>query len=54
MYQKLMLNRLKIMGNPTSIYTNWACNSMKFFKKHPITCAPMCIMCGPCAPMSEL
>jgi len=30
MYSKLLLNKLKIMGNPTSIYTCWAFSSRKF------------------------
>jgi hypothetical protein len=32
-YPKLMLNKLKVIGNFTFIYTYWALNSKKFFKK---------------------
>ncbi len=51
MYQKLMLNRLKVMKNSTSIYTPWAPSSKKFFKKLPITRgpnSPMCAHVHPC------
>lgn len=44
MYPKLMLNKLKVMRNPTSIYIHWAFNLKKFLKKLPIhmwPCAPM-------------
>jgi hypothetical protein len=33
MYPKLMLNRLKVMGNSTFIYTHWAPSSRNLFKK---------------------
>jgi hypothetical protein len=33
MYPKLVFNKLKVMGNSTSIYTHWAPNSRKFPKK---------------------
>jgi hypothetical protein len=33
-YPKLVLNRLNIMGNSTSIYTHWTLSS-KFLKKLP-------------------
>jgi len=32
-YQKLVLNRLNVMCNSTSIYTHWAPNSNKLKKK---------------------
>jgi hypothetical protein len=35
-YPKLMLNKLKVMGNLTFIYTNWAPSSKEKFKKLPI------------------
>jgi len=36
MYQKLMLNRLKVIESPTSIYTPWGFNSRKLpWKLHP-------------------
>ncbi len=33
MYSKLVLKKLKVMGNFTSIYASWAPSSRKFFKK---------------------
>jgi len=49
MYPKLMLNKLKVMGNHTIIYAHWAPNSKEFFKKksilhvaHVRPCSPMC------------
>jgi hypothetical protein len=54
---KLMLNKLKVMKNSTSIYTPWAPNSNFFWRNFQSTCGP----CSPCAPtcthvwtMSEL
>jgi hypothetical protein len=35
-YPKLVLNKLKVVGNSTSIYTPWAPSSRKFFEKFPI------------------
>jgi hypothetical protein len=53
-YPKLMLNKLKVMGNSTSIYTPWAPNIRKFIKKLPIYMWPMFIHMCQCAPMCEL
>jgi hypothetical protein len=39
---KLMLNKLKVINNFTSIYTYWAPNSKKFIKKFIIYMWPMC------------
>ncbi len=36
MYPKLMLNRLKVTNNFTSIYTHWALSFKKFIKELPI------------------
>jgi hypothetical protein len=36
MYPKLLLNKLKVMGNSTSIYTPWAPSSKIFFEKFTI------------------
>jgi hypothetical protein len=44
MYLKLMLNKLKIMGNSTFIYTHWAYSS----KKLPIYMWPMFTHVRPC------
>jgi hypothetical protein len=41
MYPKLMLNKLKVIGNPTSIYTHSTLSSKKFLKKLPIYMWPM-------------
>jgi hypothetical protein len=51
---KLMLNRLKVMENFSSIYTHWAPSSRKFLKKLTIYIWPMCVHVRPCAPMYEL
>jgi len=40
-YPKLVLNRLKIIWDSTSIYTNWAPSSRKFLKKFPTYMWPM-------------
>ncbi len=40
-YLKLMLNRLNVMCNSISIYTHWALNSKKLFKKLPTYMWPM-------------
>jgi ATP adenylyltransferase/5',5'''-P-1,P-4-tetraphosphate phosphorylase II len=42
-YPKLVLNKLKVMGKSTFIYTYWALNSRNFQTT-----------CGPCVPMCEL
>jgi hypothetical protein len=47
-YPKLMLNKLKVMGNYTFICTLWAFNSRKFLKKLSIYMWPMCINVHPC------
>jgi len=47
----LVLNKLKVMGNFTSIYTPWALSSKKFLKKLQSTCdpcLPMCVNVHPC------
>jgi hypothetical protein len=41
-YQKLVLNKLKVMGNSTFIYTYSAPSSNKFLKKLPTYTWPMC------------
>jgi hypothetical protein len=41
MHPKLILNRLKVIRNFTSIYTHWALNSRKFLKKLPTYIWPM-------------
>jgi len=41
MYPKLLLNKLKVMKNPTFIYTHWTPSSKKFFKKLSIYMWPM-------------
>jgi hypothetical protein len=47
MYPKLMLKKLKVMANSTSIYTPWAPNFKKYFKKFPMyTCGPYSPMCA--------
>ncbi len=43
-YSKLVLNKLKVMGNSTSIYTYWALAQRSFLKSFQPTC-------GPCSPM---
>jgi len=53
-YPKLVLNKLKVMGNFTSIYTPWAFSSRIFFKKLPIYMWFMFNHVFPCAPMCEL
>ncbi len=45
---KLMLNRLKVMKNFISIYTQWAPSSRKFLKKLPIYIWPMFAHVRPC------
>jgi hypothetical protein len=46
MYLKLMLNKLKVMGNFTFIYTYSALTQKTFSKNFKLTC-------GPCSPMCE-
>ncbi len=41
-YLKLVLNKREVIENSTSIYTPWAPNSRKIFKKLPIYMWPMC------------
>jgi hypothetical protein len=48
-YQKLVLNKLNVMGNSTFIYSPWAFSSKKFLKKfsnlllpHVHPCVPIC------------
>jgi hypothetical protein len=42
MYPKLVLNKLKVIKNSTSIYTHWALDLRKLFKKLSIyICLPM-------------
>jgi len=53
-YPKLVLNRLKVMRNSSSIYIPWALNSRKFLKEFPIYIWPMFTYLCPCAPMNEL
>jgi hypothetical protein len=53
-YPKLVLNKLKIMGNFTSIYTYWTFSSRKFLKKISTYMWSMFIHMCPCAPMCEL
>jgi hypothetical protein len=53
-YPKLVLNRLKVMGNPTSIYTHLAPSSRKFLKKLPIYMWPMFAHVHTCTLMCEL
>jgi len=50
-YPKLVLNKLKVMGNSTSIYTYWAPSSKKFLKKVPTYMWPMFTHKCPCAPI---
>jgi hypothetical protein len=45
-YPKLMLNKLKVMGNFTFIYTYWALTQRSFSKNFKFTC-------DPCSPMYE-
>jgi hypothetical protein len=42
-YPKLVLNKLKIKWNSTSIYTHWALNSRKLLKKLSTYMWPMSI-----------
>jgi hypothetical protein len=53
-YLKLVLNKLKVLGNFTSIYTTWAPNLEKKFKKFLIYMWPMFNHVRLCAPMCEL
>jgi hypothetical protein len=48
------LNKLKVIKNPTSIYTLWAPSSRKFLKKLPIYMWPMYAHVCPCTFMCEL
>ncbi len=43
MYPKLVLNKLKVIGNFISIYSHWAPGSKKFIKKHPTYMWPIFI-----------
>jgi hypothetical protein len=52
--QKLVLNKLKTMGNSTFIYTPWALSSNFFFKQFPIYMWPIFTHVRQCAPMYEL
>ncbi len=54
MYPKLMLNKLKVMGNFTFSYTHLAPSSEKIFKKFSIYMWPIFAHVCPCAPMCEL
>jgi hypothetical protein len=54
MYPKPMWNKLKVMGNFTSIYTPWASSSKRFFKKLLIYMWPMFTHIHSFAPMCEL
>ncbi len=40
-YSKLVLKGVKVMWDSTSIYTHWAFNSRKFFKKNSTYIWPM-------------
>jgi hypothetical protein len=51
---KLMLNKLKVVGDYTFIYTPWTPNLKKFSKKLPIYMWPMFTQVHQCAPMCEL
>jgi len=54
MYPKLVVNKLKVMGNSMFIYIDWALSSRKFSKKLPTYMWPMLPMCvheHPCVPM---
>jgi hypothetical protein len=51
---KLMLKRLKVMGNSTSIYTYWALAQISFLKNFQPTCGPCSPMCTHVRTMSEL
>jgi hypothetical protein len=44
-YPKLVLNKLKLMGNSTFKYTYWAPSSRKFFNKLPTYMWPIVPMC---------
>jgi len=48
MHPKLMLNKLNVMGDSSYIYTHWAPNSKKKFKKFQIYMWPKCIHVHPC------
>jgi hypothetical protein len=54
MYPKLMLNKLKIMWDSTSIYTHWHITQGSFFLNFQLTCDPYSTMCGPCPSMWKL
>ncbi len=60
MYRKLLLNKLKVMGSSTFIYTHWAPSSKKFFKLpiYMCLCSPILVHVHPCVAhvwtMSEL
>jgi hypothetical protein len=54
MYSKSVLNKLKVIKDSTSIYTNWAPNSRNFFNKLPIYIWPMFTHMCPFALMCEL
>jgi hypothetical protein len=57
-YSKFVLKRLTMMGYSIFIYTHWAFNSKKNFKKFATHMWPMCThvwsMCGLCVPMCKL
>jgi hypothetical protein len=40
-YPRLVLNKLKVVGNSTFIYNPWALNSKEFFKRLPKYMWPM-------------
>jgi hypothetical protein len=44
-YPKLVLDRLKVIGNSTFMYTHWALSSKKFSKNFLATCGPYSSMC---------
>ncbi len=46
MYPKLMLSRLKVIGNSTPIYTFWAHGSKKYYFFFQPTCGPCSFMCA--------
>ncbi len=54
MYPKLVLNKLKVMRNSTSIYTHYALNLKKVLKKIPIYMWFMFAHVCPYASMCEL
>ncbi len=47
-YSKLVLNKLKLIKNSTSIYGHWAFISRIFFKKLPTYMWPMFAHVHPC------